>query len=453
MATTKTYLDLDTLKYYDGKIKTWTDDEIDGKIDALDVTEAPIAEENSTTHVITIHGIKEADGKVAVGNTAANDVILAPVAATGDADDVVYGATTVALTLDMLTGSVLTPGSVANSVKAGIDALDVSEINLASVSSNVVNIKGIKEVDGKIVIGDGTGIDLEEVAYTGAAADVSIVDAAGNFTSSDVEGALAELADAAGGGIATKTVYITETAGGSGDAYSKRYGIYQGADGSTSSPDPTEHLVDIDIPKDMVVEDGKVVEVTFVEGTGGASDMLTAPIGTGGADVDVTEEIKGTGVAPTAADAGQYILLTIANAASSHLWIKASDLVDIYTSGSVATDEIVVTVNNTTNQITAAIGTNGIPASKVIHDVAAVYTQLTSDDTYSSSETYYTKSGATYTEDTTVTAANFADKVAAGLYILTSAATTETVQVALDNLVNNAPEVPITTSEIDDLFS
>lgn len=452
MATTKTYLDLDTLKYYDGKIKAWTDDEISTEIGKLDVTEAPIAAENSSTHVITIHGIKEENGKVAVGSNSANDITLAPVASTGDADDVAYNATTVALTLDMLTGSVLTPGSVANTVKGAIDELDVNEFALTSVSNNVVNIKGIKEVDGKIVVGDGAGINLEEVAYTGAAGDVSLVDAGGNFESTDVEGALAELAEAAGGGVASKTVYITETAGGSGDAYSKRYGIYQGAEGSAEDPSLDEKLVDIDIPKDMVVESGIVVEVKFVEGTGGAADKLMAPIGVGGADVDVTEEIKGAGVTPTAADAGQYIMLTIANATSSRLWIKASTLVDIYTSGSASTDEIVITVDNTTNQITAAIGTNGIPATKVIHSVAAVYTQLTDEDEYDSSETYYTKSGSTYTEDDTVTDANFADKVAAGLYIKESDATTETVQAALDKISNNAPETPITNSEIDDLF-
>ena len=45
---------------------------------------------------------------------------------------------------------------------------------IASVSSNVVTIAaGVKEVDGVIAAGTGTSISLEEVAYTGAAADVS----------------------------------------------------------------------------------------------------------------------------------------------------------------------------------------------------------------------------------------------------------------------------------------
>ena len=182
-----------------------------------------------------------------------------------EASDVAYGATTVALTLDMLTGSALTAGSVAKAqadaeahADSLVNGLDVSEFALASVSSNVVNIKGIKEVDGKIAIGDGAGINLEEVAYTGAAVDVSVADAGSYFTATDVEGALQELALATGGGVATKTVYITETSGSSSDAFSKRYGIYQGSTGSASSPVVGEKITDIDIPKDMVVEDGKV---------------------------------------------------------------------------------------------------------------------------------------------------------------------------------------------------
>lgn len=357
----KTYLDLDGLKRYNEKIQAWTDNEIDSKIGLLDLTEAPIAEKNVSTNVITIHGIKQTNGAVEVGNTAANDIVLTPVAATG------------------------------------------------------------------------------------AAEDVSIADTGSYFTATDVEGALAELALASGGGVASKTVYITETAGASGDAFSKRYGVYQGSEGSSSSPVVGEKLADIDIPKDMVVESGIVVEVFFDD----SDDTLHEGSISG---TDVTTEIKGT-TTPTAADAGLYIKLTIANASSSHLWIKATDFVDVYTSGStVATDEIVITVDNQNMQISAAVGTTGIAASKVNYNRAAVYTQLTSVDTYDGTETYYTKSGSTFTEDDTVTAENFDTKVAAGLYVQSSAAGTETVQAALDRLDSSSPSEEISTAEIDDLF-
>ena len=57
-------------------------------IDALDVTEFAIAEKDSTTNVITVHGISETDGKIAVGSNTANDITFAAVAATGAASDV-----------------------------------------------------------------------------------------------------------------------------------------------------------------------------------------------------------------------------------------------------------------------------------------------------------------------------------------------------------------------------
>ena len=268
--TDKSYIDLQGLTYYDGKIKGW----VNNKIDGLDVTEFPLAEKNSSTNVVTIHGISETDGKVAVGNTAANDVVLAPVAATG------------------------------------------------------------------------------------AAADVSIVDAGSLITATDVEGALQELAQASSGGVASKTVYITETAGGSGDAYSKRYGVYQGATGSVLSPVVSEKLVDIDIPKDMVVEDGSVVDVVFDSSDNSLHEgSISGP--------DVTAEIKGTGTA-TAADAGKYIKLTIANATASHLWIKATDLVDIYTAASGATQVQLAIDNN--NVISATLVASGVGTTELAND-------------------------------------------------------------------------------------
>ena len=271
MATTnKTYLDYTGLQAYDSKIKEWVGDQIED----LDVAEFALAEKNSSTNVITIHGISETDGEIAIGASSANDVTLAAVAATG------------------------------------------------------------------------------------AAEDVSITDSGSYFTSDNVEGALAELAQASAGGVASKTVYITETSGSSSDPYSKRYGIYQGATGSSSSPVIGEKLVDIDIPKDMVVEDGAVVDVVFVA----ADNSLHEGSASG---TDVTAEIKGTGTA-TAADAGKYIKLTIANATASHLWIKATDLVDIYTAASGATQVQLAIDNN--NVISASLVAGGVGTTEIADD-------------------------------------------------------------------------------------
>ena len=111
------------------------------------------------------------------------------------------------------------------------------------------------------------------------------------------------------------TVTIDEISGQAGDLYSKRYTVKQGPSGSQTT------LANIDIPKDMVVEDGSVVDITYNSEDGKLYDGLT----------DVTELIKGQGGTATAADAGKYIRLTIANTTSDKLYISAKDLVDIYT--------------------------------------------------------------------------------------------------------------------------
>ena len=149
-----------------------------------------------------------------------------------------------------------------------------------------------------------------------------------------------------------KAVYITETAGTAGDAFSKRYGIYQGS-GSAASPVPAEKISDIDIPKDMVVESGSVVDITYNSTDGKLYDGVT----------DVTEAIKGAGGTATAADAGKYIKLIIANKTSSTLYIAVQDLVDIYTAEQNAT-EVQLAISNA-NVISATIVS--IDGSKIVY--------------------------------------------------------------------------------------
>lgn len=92
--------------------------------------------------------------------------------------------------MNILTGNSSTTGSVAKIASdeadaaeaaansytdSAINGLDVTEFPLAEVSNNVVTIHGISETDGEIAVGASSTNDivLEEVAYTGAAADVS----------------------------------------------------------------------------------------------------------------------------------------------------------------------------------------------------------------------------------------------------------------------------------------
>lgn len=156
--------------------KIATKSTVTNAIEALDVNEYAQAsvDVDTANHVssLKIKGIKETDGKIAAATTAPTfDVAI----------DGEYSATD---------NKIATQSTVTNA----INTLDGSA-TIASVSNNVVTIKtGVTETDGVITNDSGTDITLEEVAVTGAAADVSIVDAQGKITATNVEDALTELA-------------------------------------------------------------------------------------------------------------------------------------------------------------------------------------------------------------------------------------------------------------------
>ena len=261
--------------------------------------------------------------------------------------------------INTLNGDDTTAGSVAKAIKDAIDGLDVTEFAIASVSSNVVTIHGVKEVDGKIAVGNTAANDivLEEVAYTGAAADVSVADTAGKLEATTVEGALAELADAA----ADQAVYMTDNTSTSGTDYAAIYKIYQGT-GSAASPVAGELVGTINIPKDQFVDEAALVDIVYDSATGKLMD----------GDVDVTEIIKGEGGTATAADAGKYVKLVFAvttgSAAKSTIYISVKDLAHVYTGGD--TTEISVSVDTSTDVITASI--IDVAASKITYIAADV---------------------------------------------------------------------------------
>lgn len=328
--------------------------EIVSAIADLDVDEFALAEKDASTNVVTIHGISENEGKIAVGVDTANDVTLAAVAATGAAEDV----TTSAITDGAVEPTTLYPAGNAQGVFEAI-ARDLNNLTT----------------------------DAAVTVYSPSSSDYAAV-----------------------------------------------YEFYQGDDGTHAA---AKKIGTINIPKDMVVSAGSVVNIVFVEGTGGDPDTLHEGSASG---PDVTEAIKGAGVTPTEEDAGKYIKLTISNATLSSLYIPAKALVDIYTGGSTA--EITVSVDNSTNVITATIVE--IDSSKIVYKtaVAPVYTQVESGDTFDEDTDYYTKDGDVYTKDTTVTAENFAAKVAEGLYVLTTPARAkETVKQALERLDAEAADV------------
>ena len=165
-------------------------------------------------------------------------------------------------------------------------------------------------------------------------------------SATSIVGYIDEVAGDLGDEVDAKSVYIVDN--GSTSAYAKVYSIYQGT-GSAQSPVVGEKLIDINIPKDQVVEDGSVVDITFHD-----SKLWDG-------NTDVTELIKGSGT-PTAADAGKYIKLELQNV-TDPLYIAAQSLVDTYTAASGAT-QVQLAISNA-NEISATLVAGGVGTTEL----------------------------------------------------------------------------------------
>lgn len=196
----------------------------------------------------------------------------------------------------------------------------------------------VKKIDNKY-IGTRLNMTLNGFYYTNGANSAA-------FTADDE---IATKGDISSISSEDKTVYVTETAGGSGDNFAKKYSFYQGDHGTAQDPDPSEKVVDVFVPKDMVISEGTVVDITFHD------DKLWD------GNVDVTEIIKGS-IPPTEADSGKYIRLTVANSSNDKIYIKATDFVDDYTGGT--TSEIAISIDGN-NEITGTLVSEGIAKGKL----------------------------------------------------------------------------------------
>lgn len=171
---------------------------------------------------------------------------------------------------------------------------------------------------------DDLDASLKAVAKSGAAADVELADAGEMFNATNVEAALAELAGQIG--LTGEAGKVTVDASDSAD-YAKVYDIKQNG----------VSVGTINIPKDMVVSSGEVVELAEGEVAGHA--------------------------------AGTYLKLVLANAAADTIYIAVSSLIEYVTGGSTA--EIVVSVDPTTHVVTATIVDGSIAKAKLAADVQA----------------------------------------------------------------------------------
>ena len=136
------------------------------------------------------------------------------------------------------------------------------------------------------------------------------------------------VASTGGGGGGSTDTYGIEKASNSGE-YAAIYSLMKYTGGSGAG---TKMGVDINIPKDMVVQSG-TVETKSTSGVWG--------------------------------NAGTYIHLVLANSANSDLYIAVDTLVESITSGSQSGDMVVLTINSNTHEITAAISDDTITGAKL----------------------------------------------------------------------------------------
>lgn len=208
----------------------------------------------------------------------------------------------------------------------------------AVVGEGVKVLTGFEVVDGKIKTGSVADQLLAEVAVSGAAADVSIVDASSKITATNVEDALTELATAIGNeGIASKVTIEENT--GSGDVL-KTYDFYQGlVTGESSEAKAAKKLGTINIPKDYLVRSA-TIEVVITANT----PYSGAVVGDKYIDFVInTKDGAGTGT-------------------ESHIYIPVNDLV--HPISGVNGSEINVAVD-ATNAISATVNT--IDGAKIIY--------------------------------------------------------------------------------------
>ena len=147
------------------------------------------------TAVQSVNGSTAEKGK----SVTQSDYATVKVTATTDANNNVTLDSAVGLTVQAVsTASASNMGlaeasDVKNYADGKIADLDGSA-TIASKSGNVVTIKtGVTETDGVISNDSGTDIVLEEVAVTGAAADVSYDNAVSGMTATTVQAAIDEL--------------------------------------------------------------------------------------------------------------------------------------------------------------------------------------------------------------------------------------------------------------------
>lgn len=185
---------------------------------------------------------------------------------------------------------------------------------------------------GDFVTVTATG-DLVDAGATIAAKKITIADAGGLITATDVEGALQELASASAGGVASKSIWVEDESAGQSD-YAKVYKIYQCATQAEEGVGTLKGT--INIPKDLFIK------------TASVETVVTPDVPYAGAQVG-----------------DKYIDIEVQNQ-QAHLYVPCNALVDEYTAQQSATQiQLAIDANN---EISATIVAGSVTATELASD-------------------------------------------------------------------------------------
>ena len=344
MATTKQYLDYQGLSTYDGLLKKYID-----SANTLGIKK--VAWDETTEQILffrdaTKSAVEDATFKVNISSSAVQalntrvgiDKVLNAYQEKANLTEI----------LNVLTGDDETAGSVAKLLKDAIKALDGSA-TIATLADGIVTIKaGVVEVDGVITNATGEGaadIVLKKVATTAKAEDINVDGKKVETTEGVIgytlpAGTAQATAEHFASEIATvdaavkalnKASQVTVEKLAAEEGYIASYAVKQnGAQvGAT-----------INIPKDYLVKNAELKTCT-----------------------EVDQPVEGYKVGDKYMD---FTINTVEGSGNeSHIYINVNELFDAYTSGSEASDTVVVTVDNNTNKISADITDGTVTRAKI----------------------------------------------------------------------------------------
>lgn len=234
-------------------------------------------------------------------------------------------------------------------VQAAIDAIGTGTAQTTAGKA----ITSITQTKGVVTATSGN-VDAQYVTYT-PVNTAETGDPVYNTTETTIQGVITEIYEDLDnlGETGTVAVYKNSAVVDTIAADGSDYVIKQG----------NRTVATINIAKDMVVDGGGVVTVVF------KSSDNTLHEGTE-SGTDVTTAIMGANATPTAANAGKYIKLTLANS-TDIIYLAVQDLYDDYT----FTDSSEIDFTETNNTVTASLVTGSVAKSKL---TTALQNEITS---------------------------------------------------------------------------